>query len=383
VAIATPNHWHALATIWACQAGKDVYVEKPFSYNIWEGRQMVAAARKYKRMVQVGTQRRSSLTLRQVVEFVRGGQLGAIRCAYALVYRARDGIGKVTAPTPIPDTINYDLWCGPAQVRPVMRKQLHYEWHWQWPEGNGEIGNNGAHHIDIARWALGQDKPAPRAMSIGGRLGFDDDGETPNTQVAFFDYRPAPLVCEIRNYRGRKDAAAIGKFRGQSGGIIIDCEGGYVAGDMTGCTVFDTAGKEIKKISDGRKSKEQEEAHAANFVEAMRSRDHSKLNAEAQIGHVTATCCHMANVSHRLGTQSPPETIAAAVKSHSPLSDAFERCRAYLQDNGLDLHKTQATLGPWLTLEAEKEQFVGQFADQANELSRRSYREPFIVPELA
>jgi hypothetical protein len=145
VVIATPNHWHALATVWACQAGKDVYVEKPFSYNLWEGRQMVAAARKYGRMVQVGTQNRSSTLLKQAFDYLQSGQLGPIRCAHALVYRARDGIGKVATPTPLPTTVDYDLWCGPAPKTPLMRKQLNYEWHWFWATGNGEMGNNGIH----------------------------------------------------------------------------------------------------------------------------------------------------------------------------------------------------------------------------------------------
>ena len=192
VVVATPNHWHALATVWACQAGKDVYVEKPLAYNIWEGRQMVAAARKYGRMVQVGTQSRSSPALQQAFQYLHSGQLGAIRWARAIVYRPRVGIGKVSAPVPVPATVDYDLWCGPAPKGPLLRKQLHYEWHWFWSTGNGEIGNNGVHVIDVCRWGLGQGQPAPRAIAIGGRLGFDDDGETPNTLIAVLDYQPAP-----------------------------------------------------------------------------------------------------------------------------------------------------------------------------------------------
>src|SRR5271157_1190037 len=221
VVIALPNHWHALATIWACQAGKDVYVEKPFSYNLWEGQQMVAAARKYGCMVQVGTQSRSSTLLRQAFDFLRGGQLGTIRYAHALVYRAREGIGTVDAPTPLPRTVDYDLWCGPAPKAPLMRKQLHYEWHWFWATGNGEIGNNGIHVIDVCRWALGQNQPPPRAMSIGGRLGFNDCGETANTQIALLDYQPAPLICEIRNVSIAKGVAPMGRFRNHNHGVVI------------------------------------------------------------------------------------------------------------------------------------------------------------------
>jgi len=382
VAIATPNHWHALATIWACQAGKDVYVEKPFSYNIWEGRQMVAAARKHGRMVQVGTQRRSSTGFPQVIEYVRSGAIGPVRCAYALVYRAREGIGRVTAPTPVPSTVDYNLWCGPAPVQPLMRKQLHYDWHWFWSTGNGEIANNGAHQIDVARWALGQEKPAPRAMSIGGRFGFQDDAETANTQIAYFDYRPAPLICEVRNLRANKDANAIGKFRGIGVGVVIDCEGGYVVNDSSGGTVFDPRGKKIKDMQDSQKAKQQEVLHVANFVEAVRSRNSSSLHAEALVGHVTAACCHMANLSHRLGQQTPPEVILEKTRAKTELSDAFERCRDYLRANGVDLRDTRAVLGPWLTFDGDREQFVGEFADRANALSRRPYREPFAVPEM-
>jgi predicted dehydrogenase len=382
VAIATPNHWHALATVWACQAGKDVYVEKPFSYNIWEGRQMVAAARKYGRMVQVGTQRRSSTVLREAFQYLRSGQLGPIRCAHALIYRAREGIGRVSGPTPVPPTVDYDLWCGPAPKTPLARKQLHYDWHWLWSTGNGEIGNNGLHMIDVCRWALGQERPPARAMSIGGRFVFHDDGETPNTQIALFDYRPAPLVCEIRNVRAAK-ATSLGKFRGADRGIVVACEGGYFAGDASGGAVLDNQGQKIKDFRAGGKPQEMEIAHVANFVAAVRSRKAGQLHAEAAVGHVSATCCHMANISHRLGKQAAPEAIRASIQASRELSDAFDRCREYLAANGVDLAAAQAVAGPWVTLDAEHERFVGALAEQANALCQREYRAPFVVPTIA
>ncbi len=273
VVVALPNHWHALATIWACQAGKDVYVEKPFSYNIWEGQQMVAAARKHGRMVQVGTQSRSSNLLRRAFEDLRGGQIGAIRYAHALVYRARDGLGKVDAPTPLPANLDYDLWCGPAPRPPLMRKQLHYEWHWFWATGNGEIGNNGIHVIDVCRWGLAHNQPPPRAMSIGGRFGFNDCGETANTQIALFDYQPAPLICEIRNVSVAKGVAPMGRFRHQNHGIVVDCEGGYFAGDSAAGAFFDKAGKKIKSMPTDGSPQQLETTHLANFIAAVRSRE--------------------------------------------------------------------------------------------------------------
>jgi predicted dehydrogenase len=383
VAIATPNHWHALATIWACQAGKDVYVEKPFSYNIWEGRQMVAAARKYGRMVQVGTQRRSSGVLREAIEYLQSGQLGPLRSAHAIVYRGRDGIGKSAGPTPVPATVDYDLWCGPAPKTPPARRQLHYDWHWFWSTGNGEIGNNGAHMIDICRWALGQNKPAPRALSIGGRFAWGDDGETPNTQIAFLDYQEAPLVCEIRNLRTNKDPRAMGTFRGNNRGMVIVCEGGSFAGDSSGGTFQDHQGRKIKQIKDGRKAQALEVDHVSNFVAAVRSRKADSLNAEALEGHLSADCSHLANISFRLGRQAPPEAILEMIRDNQELSDAVERCREHLRANGVDLAATPAVLGPWVTFDPDQERFIGAFAAQANALSQRNYRQPFVVPRIA
>ena len=265
-----------------------------------------------------------------------------------------------------------------------MRKQLHYDWHWFWATGNGEIGNNGIHVIDICRWALGQNKPAPRAISIGGRFGFHDDGETANTQVAVLDYRPAPLICEVRNFRRVRGANSIGAYRGRSGGVVIECEGGYFAGDASGGTVFDPQGKKIKDIPEkGRLPEYPDSVHLANFVSAVRSRRSEDLHAEALEGHLSAACFHMANISHRLGKQCAAETILETIRADSELSDAFQRCREYLEANGVDLGATRAALGPWVTLDGQRECFVGEFADRANELNRRAYRAPFVVPEVS
>jgi predicted dehydrogenase len=382
VVIALPNHWHALATVWACQAGKDVYVEKPFSYDLWEGRQMVAAARKFGRMVQVGTQNRSSAFLRRVFDRLRGGELGAIRFAHALVYRARDGIGTVDSPTPPPSTADYELWCGPAPKTPLRRKQLHYEWHWFWDTGNGEMGNNGIHVIDVCRWALGQDRTPPRALSIGGRFAFHDCGETANTHIALLDYQPAPILCEVRNVSAGQGAAAMGTFRGRNSGVVIDCEGGYFAGDASGGAYYDSTGKKVEDLGQGDSPKALELAHLSAFLAGVRSRKADDLAAESLEGHRSTACCHMANVSHRLGKPSSPEAIRAAIAGDAELADTFERCKGYLRENGVDLDATPATLGPWVGLDAERGRFVGDFAEAANGLSRREYREPFVVPEL-
>jgi len=382
VVVALPNHWHALAAVWACQAGKDVYVEKPMAYNIWEGRQIVAAAKKYGRIVQVGTQSRSSLGLRDAFELIRSGQIGKIRYAHVVVYRTREGIGKVTEPTPIAPTVDYNLWCGPAPMGPLKRKQLHYDWHWVWSTGSGEIGNNGIHYIDVCRWALGINQPPRRAMSLGGRFVYNDDGETPNTHIALLDCEPAPMICEFRGLPEKKGAKAAGMYRTLRMGILIQCEGGYFAGNLTGGKVFDNRDKPIKEITDPP-SDPVEVRHVANFIDAVRSRDAGQLRAPALEGHLSAACSHMANVSYRIGAASAPETIREATRSNKELADAFERCREHLAANGVDVSVTRGVLGPWVTLEPDNERFVGEFADQANRLAMREYREPFVVPTVS
>jgi predicted dehydrogenase len=380
VVIATPNHWHALATIWACQAGKDVYVEKPFSHNIWEGRQMVAAARNHNRIVQVGTQSRSSTSLATAFQYIHSGELGPIRCVHAIIYRPRGGIRRVNSPTPVPPSVDYNLWCGPVPMAPLMREQLHYEWHWFWSTGDGEIGNNGPHTIDIARWALGQDQLPPRALSIGGRFGVDDSAETPNTQIAILDYQPAPMICEVRNLRA--SGKEIGEFRGTGRGVVVDCEGGYYVGDTGGGTVFDRAGNRIKEINPSSDHDDPEALHVANFLKAVRSRKTSELNAEAEVGHLSTACCHMANISHRLGKLYSPPEIRELAGANPHLTDAFERCERYLHANGVNLGDSRAVVGPWVTWDAEQQRFSGEFADAANQLAQPVYRKPFEVPRL-
>src|SRR4051812_31305569 len=181
VSIATPNHTHSLIAIAAAQAGKDVYVEKPVSHNIWEGRQLVAAARRYNRIIQAGMQSRSSTALRDAVAFVHGGALGEIRLVTGTCYKPRKPIGKLDKPLTVPNTIDYNLWCGPAKQEILYRPQLHYDWHWNFNTGGGDLGNQGIHQMDIARWMLGESTLAPRVFSLGGRVGYEDAGNTPNT----------------------------------------------------------------------------------------------------------------------------------------------------------------------------------------------------------
>src|SRR6266566_1872251 len=252
VTFATPNHWHSLGSIWAVQAGKDVYVEKPVSHNVWEGRQLVDAARKYNRIVQAGTQSRSSSGIAEAIAWVREGHIGKILRSRGLCYKRRASIGKVGGPQPVPESIDYDLWCGPAPKEPLMRKNLHYDWHWVWPTGNGDLGNQGIHEMDVASWVLGVNELSPRVLSVGGRLGYIDDGTTPNTLIVFHDYKPAPLVYEVRGLPSGAGSAEMDKYHGAGIGIVTDCEGGsMVIPSYSNANILDKDGNEIKKFKGG------------------------------------------------------------------------------------------------------------------------------------
>ena len=376
VVIVAPDHWHALMTVWACQAGKDVYVEKPLSHNIREGRKMVQAARKYERIVQTGSQNRSDVGLRAAVEYIKQGSLGKINLVRAISYNLRESIGRVNGPQTVPASVDYDLFQGPAPLVPLMRKTLHYDWHWFWDTGTGEVGNLGAHNVDEARWVIGQKQVAPRAISIAGRVGMNDCGETPNTQITFFDYEPVPIIYEVRGLRRRKGLRAREHYRGTNFGMIIHCEGGHFAGGRGGGWAYDTAGKRTKQFpGDGGIE------HQANFIEAVRSRRVSDLRADVLEGHVTAALCHMANISYRLGRKESAAGIAATIAGNDVLAEAFDRCVIHLEANGVDLQRERMTIGPSLAFDRETERFVGDFGSMANMYLSRNYREPFVVPD--
>jgi predicted dehydrogenase len=373
ITTATPNHWHALVTIWACQAGKDVYVEKPAAYNIWESRKMIEAARKYDRIVQVGTQRRSDEGLRQAFEYIKQGKLGKVQFIHSMCYRKRESIGKVSGPQPIPESIDYNLWTGPAALVPLMRKNLHYDWHWIWATGNGDLGNNGIHQLDLCRWALGQDKLPRRAMSIGGRFGYDDDdGETANTQIVLLDYKPAPIIYEVRNLPRKKGDSAMDEYRGVRSGAVIQCEDGYFAGGW----VYANDGTKVKqfKVTGGS-------GHHGNFIKAVRSHKVSDLNADILEGHLSTALCHLGNISHRLGAESSPEEIREKLQGDKEAMATFESFQSHLSANEVDIKKTRAVLGPWVTMDSKKEKFVGEFSTEANKFLKRDYRKAFVVPE--
>ncbi len=275
VVIATPNHWHALAAIWACQAGKDVYVEKPVSHTVWEGRKLVEAAARYKRIVMAGTQNRSNTGLAAAIAHLRSGALGPIRLVRGFCYKRRPSIGMVRGSRPIPPEVDYDLWCGPAPKGPLLRERLHYDWHWVWETGNADIGNQGIHELDMCRWALGDPGHPARVLSAGGRYVYEDDATTPNTQVAYFEHPGLPPVWfEVRGLPARADIEAMDHYRGVRIGLVVECEGGWYAGGMGGGWTYDRQGRRLTQFSASGT-----ETHPRHFVEAVRDRDPRKVTA--------------------------------------------------------------------------------------------------------
>ncbi|MEY2878820.1 MAG: Inositol 2-dehydrogenase [Verrucomicrobiota bacterium] len=410
VTIATPNHWHSLAAIWAVQQGKDVYVEKPVSHNVWEGRQLVAAAAKYNRIVQAGTQIRSG-GMREAVAWTQAGHLGKITAARGFCYKFRGSIGKVDAAPPPPASVNLDLWCGPAPLAAPKRGKFHYDWHWDYVTGNGDVGNQGIHQMDVARWFLGERGLPRHTLSLGGRLGYEDDGDTPNTQVVVHDYATAPLIFEVRGLPatggasagvgGKKrnknkaapaevaaaapsgveaadaGASAMDKFRGVSVGNVIECEGGsVVTSSYFAATAYDKSGAVVKEFKGS-------DRHMQNFIDCVRSRKTADQFGPIGEGHVSSALCHLGNISHQLGRAAAPGLLKEKLQGHAALAEAYGRMAEHLAANGIDLGKTPATLGAALAVDAARERFTGPDAAAANALLTRPYRAGFVVPKLA
>ncbi len=366
VSIATPNHWHSLAAIWAMQAGKDVYVEKPLSHNISEGRRMVQVARKYNRICQGGTQYRSSGSNRAAAQYVREGKLGQIKLAHVCTYRSRSSIGPAGQYSP-PPTVDYNLWAGPAPMEmPVRRKSFHYDWHWFWDWGGGELANNSVHPVDAMRMVLGLEGLGRGVLSYGGRVGLDDCAETPSVQVTIHDFDPITVVQEVRNLKTADPK------RGST--LIVGTEG-YLSGEAGGVSAYDPDGKLIQKLSGPS------EDHFANFIKAVRSRKREDLHADISEGHISTAVVHVANISQRLGKPTSAKEIQQALealKVNENVVETFVEIRRHLTDNGVDIEKTPLTLGPWLEINSDRERFVKNKA--ANAFLTRDYRKPFVVP---
>ena len=337
VVVATPDHWHALATIWACQAGKHVYVEKPCCHNVWEGRRMVEAARKYNRVVAVGFQNRSIANVRAAMKFLHEGGLGEVYMARGLCFKPRDSIGR-HADGPVPAGVHYDRWLGPAPNRAFNRNHFHYEWHWNWTYGSGDIGNQGPHQFDIARWGLNKHEHPMYVTSTGGYFKWDSDQETPNTQTATLEYADGKqLVFEVRGlYTNDEDGIRIGN-------LFFGTEGWMHLNGSTWKTYFG------RKNEPGPSSEQAGEyadpmnlagagggGHFANFIYALRSGNRETVTAGIESGFTSSALPLLANIAYR-------------TRQH-------------------------------LTFDSSKERFVGRGADEANTLLSPTYRRPYVIP---
>lgn len=324
VSIAMPNHWHALAAIWACQAGKDVYVEKPGAHNIFEGRKLIEAAHKHKRIVQHGVQLRSSEAIQEAVDHLRKGTIGKVYMARGLVYRWRPSIGH-KGDEPTPSYLDWNLWQGPAQERNFTRRLVHYNWHWHWDYGNGDVGNQGIHETDMCLWGLGVDKLPSKVTAMGGKFLFDDDKETPETLAStyLFPGDNKMIEFEVRPWcTNEENGAGVGNlFYGSEGYMVIK---GYDRYEIY-----------LGQKREPGPSRKAGGNHFANFIKAVNSRNTADQNGPVETAHMASALAHLGNISYRLGRQ--------------------------------------------LTFDPAAEKFVGD--DEANAMLTRKYRAPFVVPE--
>ena len=358
VSVATCNHWHSLITVWSCQAGKDVYVEKPCSHNVFEGRQCVEAARKYKRIVQHGTQRRSGdhwKTLRDIA----AGRRGKLLLVRGGNYNARPSIGVKESGDP-PEGLNFDVWLGPAPKRPYNANLVHYNWHWFWDFGNGDIGNRAVHRMDICRWTIPNATLPKSVISIGGRFVHNDQAETPNLQVAVYDFGQAKLIYEVCNLKSAKTDRPGTVFDNDAAVEPIEI---VSPPDVKNPAGERGPGGEIFK----------------NFIACVRSRRPEDLDAHILEGHYSSALCHLPNISHRLGE---PASFARKPKELGDDDEVDKSWRWFVESaklSGVDLKKSTFVLGRPLRIDPGKEKFIGD--PEADKLLTREYREPYVVPE--
>ena len=381
VSITTPNHSHGVISVMACKAGKHVYCQKPASHNIFEGRKMVEAARKYNRIVQITSNMRTQ-TYVDAYQWTREGNLGKILYVHGINYKPRMSIETVAAPVPVPRSVDYNLWAGPAPMSPVHRKYFHYDWHWMWETGNGDLGNMGIHFLDGCRMALGIGEHPRRIMSIGGRLAYADDGETPNTQIIYFDYGQIPVIFEVRGLPKdatflKKDWEVLGSVSmdssyGVTTGVVVHCENGYLAGNRA----FDASGRSVRQFSGGTN-----EGDKNNFIRAIKENDWKQLISDVEEGHLSSALIHLGNTSHILGKSSNTNEIYEKISGIPSLMESFDRFRNHLFSNRIDWDKEKIILGPMLTFDSKTEKYVGEFSAEANKHLSREYRRPFVVPE--
>ena len=375
VVIATPNHTHAALAIAAMQAGKHVYVEKPVSHDLHEGQILVRAARHFEKIVQAGTQNRSDTALRPAFAALHAGEFGAVRAIHGICYRDRKGIGIRSAPLTPPSGLDYDLWLGPAQDLPILRDSFHYDWHWCWNTGNGDVGNQGPHELDMICWALGDPGLPQAAFALGGRLVWGDAGETPNLMAAFFRFAGDIPVCfEVRNLvsKLRTDYHGLAAT-----GIVVTTEHGELRAQRGGAVFVDRAGKTTRTWKGDSGA-----THQDNFVAALRAGDRSVLRSEVELAAKSAALAHLANAAYRLGS---PGSLADARASCGVLPGLLEHVE--LMATNLAGHQIAAgsqalTIGQPLEFSAERAIWVGGDANRVAELVTPVRRKGHELPAV-
>jgi predicted dehydrogenase len=378
VVIATCNHWHCLAAIWAMEAGKDVYVEKPLSHSQWEGEQTVAAAEKYKRICQLGTQQRSDPMQAEIKEFLHQEKgLGNIVSVQVNRVGVRSSIGKRTTPLPIPHDMDYDLWLGPAEDEPIFRDKLQYDWHWNWNTGSGEMGNWGIHILDDVRNVVFRDtvKVPTRIQSIGGRVVWDDAGATPNVQMVAMETGSVPVQIQLANIAAEPNGKKSPKHMGPGSGYIVQCSEGHYEGRRGSGVAFDKDGKEIRSF----KGDSGNGSHQQNFIDAVRTRDQNSLNAGIVVGNDSTAWCNLANSAFRASREYDSNLVTHGLPS---MSEQAARLGKILSPYGLSLQSKGLKASAVLEVNLETGKFVGADAEQANQYYKRSYRQTYAVPKL-
>jgi predicted dehydrogenase len=381
VVLATPDHWHALQVLWACEAGKDVWVEAPLTLTLHEGERVAEAVSRHGRIVECALPWRSEPAHAAALDWIGSGELGPIRLVRAIVHAPQRPIGKADGNLRLPDTLDYDLWCGPAPLVPLRRARVHHDWRYRHDTGTGELGASGVHALDASRRALGSPVGPLSTVSLGGRLGPPDPGETPNAQIVFHTFAPVPLLCELRGLP-RDQAEQAGDWimddvHGMTVGAIVHADGGSLQLSEDGAVAHDPAGAFVQRWPGDPEAALAR--HLARWIEALRSRDAGSLACGVEEARRSAALVQASSASQRLATPRSPDELAQALSYSASLSDAHERLFVHLEANRIDLRAGPLALGPCLEFEGTT---CTSHPEAAPFLTRR-YRTPFVLPDGA
>ncbi len=376
VVIATCNHWHCLAAIYAMQAGKDVYVEKPLSHSQWEGERTVAVARSTRRICQLGTQQRSDPMQADIKAFLHDDKaLGEILATRINRFGVRAAIGRRDIPLPIPGSVNYDLWLGPAASEPLYRDKLQYDWHWDWNTGSGEMGNWCIHMIDDVRNVVLRDSIGlPRAIHSGGaRIVWEDAGNTPNVQWAWFETGTTPVMIAISNLPDSPDGTEPAGGHGPPCGYVVYCEGGEYHGQRAAGVAFDQSGAKVREFSGNGG----ELVHQQNFIDAVRARDASLLNSELESGNHSTGWCNLANIAMRQAREDVDSLAAIEIPQWTAMVGDLEQ---HVGRYGLSLNGNGFRSSEILKIDADSGRFTSDNAAALNHFLKREYRKGWEIP---